>query len=735
MVKDDLDLCSKEPIHIPGYIQAHGILIIIDSEGIIKYCSENFTQFAGLTVDNILESHISKYSKVFGKSENNNFILDLINLSWQGKNFKPINPYQVEIDGMIYNLILSLSDDHYILDFEQELSDLFSDPQNIVGASLSQMLADKDIDAILRNVVQQVKNIISYDRIMVYQFHDDGHGEVVAEERNDQLETWLGLHYPASDIPEQARNLYKKNLTRLISNVHEQNIPLMSTTEVPADLSSSTLRAVSPVHIQYLKNMGVTSSFSVSIIVDDELWGLIACHNYSPRFINYRQRETAKLIGQVLSSCIGLRNQEKNQKEDMKLQTAVLDVSRSLHNEKIADFIETCSPILLNAFKATGISFLYEGETTSIGTVPELSKIKEISEFLYDAANEVLITENSKIDFPELQLESVDFAGFAGCRLTKDIKDCVIVFRPEIIQTVKWAGDPNKIISHDERGQPFISPRNSFEEWSQQVKGSCLKWSSSEIRAIMEIRDEVNFAVGRKTAELRILNEKLRDAYSELDAFAHTVSHDLKIPLTTIKAFAELIIRKSKEDDIKIMSTKIVDNSDRLNQMIKTVLEYSKVGQKDVKRESIDMSNLINDIVGQLLMSNLNANLNLVVKSTPDLSGDPILIFQVFLNLIENAVKYSHKTEYPVVEIDGQLEKDEVIYTVKDNGVGMSSDQQTKIFGLFNRVGKTNEYEGSGIGLATVKKIINRHGATIGVESEEGNGSTFTVKFPRKTGS
>jgi light-regulated signal transduction histidine kinase (bacteriophytochrome) len=735
MVKDDLDLCSKEPIHIPGYIQAHGILIIIDSEGIIKYCSENFTQFAGLTVDNILESHISNYSKVFGKSENNNFILDLINLSWQGKNFKPINPYQVEIDGMIYNLILSLSDDHYILDFEQELSDLFSDPQNIVGASLSQMLADKDIDAILRNVVQQVKNIISYDRIMVYQFHDDGHGEVVAEERNEQLETWLGLHYPASDIPEQARNLYKKNLTRLISNVHEQNIPLMSTTDVPADLSNSTLRAVSPVHIQYLKNMGVTSSFSVSIIVDDELWGLIACHNYSPRFINYRQRETAKLIGQVLSSCIGLRNQEKNQKEDMKLQTAVLDVSRSLHNEKIADFIETCSPILLNAFKATGISFLYEGETTSIGTVPELSKIKEISEFLYDAANEVLITENSKIDFPELQLESVDFAGFAGCRLTKDIKDCVIVFRPEIIQTVKWAGDPNKIISHDERGQPFISPRNSFEEWSQQVKGSCLKWSSSEIRAIMEIRDEVNFAVGRKTAELRILNEKLRDAYSELDAFAHTVSHDLKIPLTTIKAFAELIIRKSKEDDIKIMSTKIVDNSDRLNQMIKTVLEYSKVGQKDVRKESIDMSNLINDIVGQLLMSNLNANLNLVVKSTPDLSGDPILIFQVFLNLIENAVKYSHKTEYPVVEIDGQLEKDEVIYTVKDNGVGMSSDQQTKIFGLFNRVGKTNEYEGSGIGLATVKKIINRHGATISVESEEGNGSTFTVKFPRKTGS
>nr|WP_314498474.1 ATP-binding protein [uncultured Chryseobacterium sp.] len=732
MIKDDLDLCSQEPIHIPGYIQSHGLLIIINKEGYIKYCSENFTQIISQQPEHILGKSISEFSSVFGKAKNHNFIMDLIALSWQGRNFKPVNPYQVEIGDIIYNVIISTSGENYILDFEPEASDLFNDPQNIVGASLSQMLADKNLETILNNVVIQIKSIINYDRIMVYQFHNDGHGEVVAEERNTDLDTWLGLHYPATDIPEQARNLYKKNFTRLISNVHETTVPVLSLSDQPADLSNSTLRAVSPVHIQYLKNMGVVSSFSVSIIVEDELWGLIACHNYSPRFINFRQRETAKLIGQVLSSCIGLRNQEKFQKEDMKLQTTVLEVSRSLHSEKISDFIPDCASALMESLKASGIAFLYQGELTSIGNVPDLSQIQEISELLQEGESGFLATENSLSDFPKLQLNPVHYSGFLGCRLTQDIKDCLIIFRPEIVQTVKWAGDPAKIVRYDDQGQPFISPRNSFEQWSQEVKGSSEKWSATEKKALIEIRDEINFAVGRKTAELRILNEKLRDAYAELDSFAHTVSHDLKIPLTTIKAFAELIIRKSNEDTVKMMSSKIVDNADRLNQMIKTVLEYSKVGQKEIQKESIDMTVLLNDIVSQLLMNSANKNLKLALSNTPDLDGDPILIFQVFLNIIENAVKYSHKTDYPLVEIEGCVENNEVIYTIKDNGVGMSEDQQTKIFGLFNRVGQTDEYEGSGIGLATVKKIITRHNATIGVKSEEGIGSTFIVRFSKK---
>jgi len=731
MIKNALDVCSSEPIHTPGFIQSHGYLMIIDNTGSILYCSKNLTDLSGKNADQVLGQSVTSFNSFFGKDENDLFISQLISLAWQGRDFKPLNPYLVIINHKKYNMIISLSGDHYILDFEPEESDLFTDPHNTVGASLSQMLADRNLETILENTVIQIKNIICYDRVMIYKFHQDGHGEVVAEGKNAELETWLGLHYPASDIPEQARRLYMQNYTRLINNINEDTTPVLSKFTIPADLSNSTLRAVSPVHIQYLKNMQVVSSFSVSIIVEDELWGLIACHNYSPRFINFRQRETAKLIGQVLSSCIGLRTQEKLQKEEMKIQNAVMDITKSLNGEHISDFMSQCSALFLEAFKANGIAFLFEGEMKTIGTVPDTASLMEITELINNSQEQGIISsENIIDDYHQLKKSSL-CAGFIGISLTEEIKDCLIIFRPEITKTVLWAGDPTKIVQYDEQGNPFISPRNSFEKWSEEVKGKSESWSLAEQNALIEIRDEINFAVGRKTAELRLLNEKLRDAYAELDSFAHTISHDLKIPLTTIKAFGELIIRKSSEDDVKAMSSKIVDNSNRLHLMIKTVLEYSKVGQKEVLKEVVDMTGLINDIAGQLVLNSKNSNLKLNINNTPDLEGDPILIFQVFLNIIENAVKYSHKIDIPIVSVGGSSDANEVIYTVKDNGIGMNQDQLTRIFGLFNRVGKPDEYEGSGIGLATVKKIITRHGAQIKVESEEGLGSLFTLTFPR----
>lgn len=729
---DILDLCSREQIHIPGHVQPHGYLIILDSVGIVKYCSANFNELARQELGiEILGRYITSISAVLGKSADDKFIEYIINLSWQGKEFKPHNPYVVNIKGHAYNMILSLSGEYYILDFEPEASDLYTDPQNTVGAALSQMLAAKELQTILENTVIEIRRVINYDRIMIYKFHDDGHGEVIAEDKQPGLETWLGLHYPASDIPQQARELYKKNYTRLIANVDDVPVPILAMSNIPADLTNSSIRAVSPVHITYLKNMGVQSSFSVSIIVDNELWGLIACHNYSPRFINFRQRETAKLIGQVLSSGVGLRNQEKIHQDNLTLQSVVMEAARSLlKNNKIPDVISDCGQGIIAACKASGIALYFEGALYSFGEVPDDQDMLSLVEELNGRNNGLIISQRLLEELPKVQLNSSKFAGLLACKLTEDIKDCLLLFRKEVSLTVKWAGDPAKIIRFDSNGNQYISPRNSFDQWSQQVKGNSEKWSEIEIQTLLEIKDEINFAIGRKTIELRILNEKLRDAYAELDTFAHTVSHDLKTPITAIKAFAELILRRSSEDEIRKMSGKIVDNSARLSNMIGTVLEYAKAGQKLLNKEKVDMTSLISEIKDQILVGVVNKNLQINILQTPDIDGDPVLLFQVFLNIIENAVKYSHKTGFPVVSIDGTIADNDVVYRITDNGVGINSEEQAKVFGLFTRVGKTNEFEGNGVGLATVKKIINRHGATIKIESEEGNGSTFVLSFP-----
>ncbi|TDS13182.1 ATP-binding protein [Sphingobacterium paludis] len=728
------DWCSKEPIHIPGGVQTHGMLIAIDKAGVVQYMSENLSAASGIAAQDILGNTVCQLSAFFGKKEDSNFVLDLIDLATQDDIVKPVNPYPIRINNTAYNLIITPSESLFILDIEPEDSNLFEDPQNLVGASLSQMLADRDLDTILGNTVVQIRKVIGYDRVMIYKFHRDGHGEVVAEDYAMELESWLGLHYPASDIPAQARELYKVNLVRLIADVSTAPAQLLSNTERPLDLTHSSLRAVSPMHIRYLKNMQVASSFSVSIVVDGLLWGLIACHNYSPRFINYRQRETAKLIGQVLSSCVGMRDQEAIQKERIKLQGIIMEVTRSLqHNDRIPALVDDCGQKILQGFRASGFVLFFEGAIYSVGDVPAADQIEQIAnQFAVVDDHSYIRSNKSMDDFTNTELNSERFAGVLSCRLTHGIKDCLILFRPEQASTVKWAGDPNKLVSIDEDGQPFISPRNSFDQWVQECSGQAEDWTDVEIEVFVKIRDELNFAIGRKIEELRLLNDKLRDAYAELDSFTYTVSHDLKTPLTAIRAYAELIQRKSTEPMVFDMAEKIRLSAVRLNQMVQTVLEYSKVGQKFVNKQRVDMSLLIAEIKDHLLMGKINDNLNLQVLSTPELEGDPILLFQVFLNVIENAVKYSHKQQVPTVVIEGDSTGQETVYRITDNGVGISEQQRDTIFDLFSRVGDVSEFEGTGVGLATVRKIMIRHGAEITVESKLGSGSTFVLRFPKE---
>lgn len=735
MDSDLLDLCSQEPIHTPGAIQSHGMLVVMDEGGVVHHCSTNIEALTGISCANILGGSVRMLNKAFGKDPANNFLVELVSMSWHDGDFRPANPYQARIGSEFFNVILSHSAGKYVVDFEPQQSDLFQDPQNKVGASLSHMLADNELQSILENAVQQTRHIIGYDRVMIYKFHQDGHGEVIAEDREGELESWLGLHYPASDIPQQARELYKRNFTRLIANVHEQPIAIASLEPATVDLSDSSLRAVSPVHIRYLKNMKVDSSFSVSIIVEGELWGLIACHNYSPRYINYRQRETAKLVGQVLSSCIAMRSQESQQKELLSFQAAVMEIVRSLQKtDNIADIVQACGANMLKTFDAVGFAFYFEGELYGFGHVPEEKQITLLSSTLVSAHSaEIFATDHVSSNSLLADLGEVSFAGIMACQLTAEVKDYLFLFRDEKAAVVRWAGKPDKMVEFDDKAQPFISPRNSFEQWLQEVRGYARPWSATEQQIFIQIRDEIKYAVARKVNELRKLNEKLREAYAELDSFAHTVSHDLKTPLTAIKAYAELIQRKSTERDVQGMAGKIKGSAEQLTKMVQTVLEYAKVGQKFVNKEHVDMSSLLWNIRENLLVSKLNEHLQLNILATPPLEGDPILIFQVFLNVIENAVKYSHKVIRPIVSVEGTMDASYVVYRISDNGVGINAKQQEHIFGLFNRIGDLDSFEGSGVGLATVKKIMSRHGAQITVESQEGLGSTFILKFPRNS--
>jgi len=732
----DLSNCDNEPIHIPGQIQSHGFLIATDHNLIITYHSENIHDFLkGLPVD-LLGKSIRDIEPLIGVNEPPNFINQLITFG-KTNGFDQTNPFHTDIQGRSFYLIISPSQTSYLLEFEPTLSDLKTDVQKMIGRSISEMLADKDINNLLINTANQIKTVIGYDRVMIYRFAPDGHGEVVSEAKNDDLEPWLGLHYPASDIPKQARELYKINLTRLIADVYTTPSKIVSTrqySEQALDLTHSQLRAVSPVHIEYLKNMGVHSSFSISLLYKGELWGLIACHNYSPRFIDYKARESSKLIGQILSSALEFRQDEANKNLQDRFNANVDALSKLMFKyESIEEALSGESITLIDAVEASGAVLVYEGNMVKLGKTPDEVQLQQLFKWIKANVTETFYYTN---ELPEVYAEAAAFkhaaSGIMVLTLSHDLSEYIVWFKPEHIQTIKWAGNPDKPVEVSADGTMKISPRKSFEVWAQQVSGKSQPWLDEEIKSAMRLKAEVSYAINQKAGAIRMLNERLKQAYEELDTFSFTISHDLKNPLSTIKGYAQMLARDaSLQPRVQDTLNKISNRVDKMNLMINEVLEYSRIGREEIQPVEVDMDSIISDHVRDLKIAFNTDKFKVNIGKMPAVKGDAGMLSQVFANLLSNAVKYSLEQPEPIIHIEGRVEETEIVYSIKDNGVGIEIKQLPHIFELFKRMDNVQHIEGSGVGLAIVKRIVEKHNGKIWVDSSLGKGSTFFVAFKR----
>lgn len=731
----DMTNCDVEPIHIPGKIQSHGFLIALDKCFNITSCSENISTFLPTSAASLLNKSVQILDGYLQKNNPPEFIIQIIKLGGSQKDFVSANPHSIEIQGHLFNLIISASDDYYLLEFEPEISDLNADIHRTLGSSLSMMLADSQLLTLLRKSVHEIQKIIGFDRVMVYKFHKDGHGEVVAEAKNERLVPLMGLHYPASDIPKQARELYKINLTRLIADVNIEPSTIVTSNKVyslPLDLTHSTLRAVSPMHIQYLKNMGVESSFSISLLDDEELWGLVVCHNYSPRFINYNEREACKLIGQVLSSALSFRQVEEDEYIKNQLKVAVDALTKQLMRfNSIEDALFKHDVTLLEAVGATGAALLFDNKLHMAGDTPDEKFIADLIDWLNEnMENHLYETDRLPFVYPAALSKRNQASGLLACRLSKEPNEYMIWFRPEVITTVNWGGDPDKPVEFAASGIREMSMRKSFEKWSQTVECTSAAWKNEDFRSALELKEGVVIAINRKAAETRLVNEKLNEAYNELDAFSYTISHDLKTPLTSIKSYSEMLTEFfSLEPKAQSMVDGILKSANKMQKMIEEVLDYSRMGQATLKPRVLNMNKILNEIRQELLVVNPKTKLQIIIGDTPDIYGDETMVMQVFSNLIGNAVKYSSATDESFVTVSGEDTGNTIQYKIIDNGIGIKPADHEKIFELFTRSDEAKDYEGSGVGLSIVKKIIEKHRGNIWLKSEVNFGSTFYVRF------
>lgn len=741
----NLQNCEDEPIHIPGSIQPHGFLISIDAISYsISVCSENVNDYIGLRYEQLLGRNISEVLDEIIVSEINQF---------KNKPNQHSEVFHHIFSGKTFSVNIHQSHDQIIIEGEpideqyNESNDLFNSSKQL----LSYVEDTSTLKELANSVAVAVKNITNYDRVMVYRFDNEYNGEVIAESKEEYLEPFLGLHYPHTDIPPQARELYIKNQLRIIGNIHYQPVPLykVSTDSLETlDLSLSVLRSVSPIHVQYLQNMGVGGTLTISLLHKAKLWGLIACHHYSPKYLSQEIRNTAKLHAHFITSQIDVRLLNEEYEIARKVNAAVdnlaskkLDVDRN----SIKDLFDDSSIIAL--CNSIGVSALIDGQFYKFGTTPNDEAIRTLSDFISNHTKEVNF-HTSSLSRISKNLTSISdaFPGINYYSLGNE-SDCIIWYKPQTIKEINWAGDPAKSIEKDKNG---LSPRKSFELFTENIKDSSRPWLKSELSACFNFYNFFqihlrSIFLNEEKENQRILSEVLKETNAELENINWISTHDLQEPLRKIRMMASILTG----DDFKELPReaqnrilKMQSSAERMQVLISDIMKYTKANDQSTIFETVDLNQLFAEIKVELNDALEEKDSTLQIDDLPKIKGIPFLLKQLFSNIIYNSLKFTEPSRKPVIAVTSKieyLENENVSKSgnyhkieISDNGIGFDNQYSEKIFKIFSKLNGPTDYAGSGIGLALCKKIMSKHSGFIAAKGEPNVGATFTMYFQQQ---
>lgn len=724
--------CHDEPIHIPGYIQSFGYLIGIETTSLtISFFSENISDvFKIQDCEDLFGKKLSDFPNVFQTVIDSDIFKDAGFLS---KRENETYFDKIVIGEKQYHFSVFRANDFIFLEFEE----VSENPQKRITNKYDNFYIIDNEQEIWDQLLNTLSNIINYDRIMVYKFMSDGSGKVIAEKTNDHFESYLGLHYPEHDIPRQARELYKKKRKRIFSDVYSESVRILSRTETNIDLTFSSSRAMSPIHGQYIKNSGASSSFSISIIIDDKLWGLVTCHNSEAKHIDLEDRVQAGIFTVLASNAYSSFKAKKELEYRLDLNEKLNQLkSEFLKHGTLFDSLDSNKSELRLMPKADGLAIISDTDTMTDGLTPDNETIDRIIDWAYQNTSQNIFISNSflKDHGDELNLNS-NTAGIIIYFIERSKKEILIWFRKEFDEHINWAGNPEKtidVVSKDGIETKFISPRQSFEVFTENIRGNSKRWGAKNVIAVNLVRDLILETSHKQYITIRKLNDQLKKVNEELDSFSYTISHDLGTPLTVMKLNAQMLLNSlgdiTDKDKNKINS--IIGEIDNMAEMMQNVLQLSRAKHSEIQLETIETNLTIRKITENAKITYDSQKSMVVIKECPEVLADKTMLHQVFLNIINNAVKYSSDQEQPVIEIEGTEAGDQIIYRIKDNGIGIPEENKHKMFKIFNRMDNAKKFKGNGVGLSIVHRIMNRLGGNVDYESNK-DGTCFILTFQK----
>lgn len=742
----NLQNCDQEPIHIPGSVQPHGFLLALDVTNLqIKFCSGNVHLYTGATHGQLLEKNISDLTDEATVKKLRTLAAD------EGSRVITVS---FALLGHSFEFICHRSNRYLILEAEKPGTE--TDSPDLVELSrdfVRSMEETSTLQELCNLVAVNIRKVTGYDRVMVYRFDEQYNGEVFAESKREDLESFYGLHYPHTDIPVQARMLYMKNQLRMITDVNYLPVPIYTTSDAGSeelDLGISVLRSVSPIHIQYLQNMGVGATLTISLLLRGKLWGLIACHHYSEKHLSYNVRMSAKLLGHFITSQIDARrvNEEyeiagKTSKAMERVVTRNYGTTRESLQHMAND------PDLLAVCNAAAVTIVIDGIIYKSVNAPSDKDILELDNYL--VKNRLLFyhTDALQKNVSELSHVCTGFPGISFAYIDHAVGGSVIWFRKESVHEVNWAGDPSKAIEKDKGG---LSPRKSFERWVETVKHHSKPWLSAELDAGRNFAHALekhihSILIAEEESKQREMAQALKKSNEELENINWISTHDLQEPLRKIQVMASMLLEDEKEQFSNEVTEKIGKMNafaGRMQGLIKDILKYTKLNYNSETLTGTDLKQLLKELKAEW-SENLNeANITLESGNLPVVPGIPFLVKQLFYNLISNSIKFKQNdrpgkiiiktTEEPLSrpsDMKGGLSDYQVI-EYSDNGIGFEQAHNENIFRIFSRLHNAQEYEGSGIGLALCRKIMATNKGYITAYGKSGEGATFYLFFLKK---
>lgn len=489
----DLSNCERELIHLAGSVQPHGAMLVLrESTLVAVQASINTLQILGVPHADLIGRSVAVLEGDLAEQVSRLIVSNLLTQPTLLRCTLKLAGEARMFDCTVHRLVNA----GIVVELQPAIAELNSDP-----ARLPQLLAEavgsfataSSLPELGDAVVSSVRTLTGYDRVMMYRFDTDGHGEVIAEAKEESLEPFLGQHYPATDIPYRARELYLRNRVRVLSDARHEPVPIVPRhtpeSNEELDMSLCSLRSMSPLHLQYLQNMGVTATLVTSLVREGRLWGLIACHHYSPKLVASETRSACELISEVVSTRIAaLDNLAQANAESFvrQLEHLVIAAASETGDWRDALFRNRAEKILA-PMNASGVALLYEGQVLTAGETPPREALREVAGWL-SRSGQVLFQSASVPSVEPPLLLPVDIAcGMLAVELSRSDHEYLMWFRKEQIRTVTWAGNPNKPMAIG--NNPLdLSPRRSFAAWSELVRETSRQWLPTELAIAGAIR-------------------------------------------------------------------------------------------------------------------------------------------------------------------------------------------------------------------------------------------------------